>query len=162
MCPFLITIIMACLSEESRKEAPWNIMFADDVVICTPELKEAEEQLEERRKALEDRCMRVNRQKTEHLYCGGGYAEPARVKVQKEQLARVQVLKYLGSTVQENKGAEREVASWISAGWNSWKKVSGVLCGKKIPPKVKLKIYSNIVRPATLYGLKTVALQYAH
>ena len=32
------------MSEQFRKEAPWNMMFADDVVICAPELKEAEEQ----------------------------------------------------------------------------------------------------------------------
>ena len=59
--------------------------------------------------------------------------------------------------MQEDGGAEREVASRISAGWNSWRKVSGVLCDKKIPPKVKGKIH-NIVRPAMLYGLETVAL----
>ena len=29
------------------KEAPWNMMLADDVVICATELEEAEKQLEE-------------------------------------------------------------------------------------------------------------------
>ena len=32
-------------------------MFANDVVICAPKLEEAEDQLEEWRKALEDRGM---------------------------------------------------------------------------------------------------------
>ena len=158
LSPFLFTVIMDCMSEEFRKEAPWNMMFADDVVICAPELEEAEKQLEEWRKALEDRGMRVSRQKTEHLYFGGEDAEPARIKMQEEEVPRVQVFKYLGSTVQEDGGAEREVASRISAGWNSWRKVSGVLCDKKIPPKVKGKIHNTIVRPAMLYGLETVAL----
>ena len=78
--------------------------------------------------------------------------------MQEEEVPRVQMFKYLGSMVQEDGGAEREVASRISAGWNSWRKVSGVLCDKKIPPKVKGKIHNTIVRPAMLYGLETVAL----
>ena len=67
------------------------------------------------------------------------------------------MFKYLGSTVQEDGGEQREVASRISVGWNSWRKVSGVLCDKKIPPKTKGKIHT-IVRPAMLYGLETVVL----
>ena len=133
------------------------MMFVDDVVICAPELEEAEKQVEEWRKILEDRGMRVSRQKTEHLYFGGEDTEPARIKMQGEEVPRVQVFKYLGSMVQEDGDAEREVASRISAGWNSWRKVSGVLCDKKIPPKVKGKI-RTIVIPAMLYGLETVAL----
>ena len=54
---------MDCMSEKFKKEALWNIMFADDVVICAQELEEAEKQVEEWRKALEDRGMRVSRQK---------------------------------------------------------------------------------------------------
>ena len=34
----------------------------------------------------------------------------------------------------------------------------GVLCDKKITPKVKGKIHNTIVRPAMMYGLETVAL----
>ena len=119
--------------------------------------KEAEDQLEEWRKALEDRGMRVSQQKSEHLYFGGEDTKPARIKVQEEEVPRVQVFKYLESTVQEDGDTEREVASRISADWNSWRKVSGILCDRKIPPKVKGKIHNTIVSSAMLYGLETVA-----
>jgi len=33
-----------------------------------------------------------------------------------------------------------------------WKKASGVLCDKKIPLKLKEKVYHMVVRPALLYG----------
>ena len=36
--------------------------------------------------------------------------------------------KYFGSTVQEDEGSEKEVKKRIRAGWNSWRKVTGVLC----------------------------------
>ena len=40
----------------------------------------------------------------------------------------------------------------------SWKKVSGVLCDRKLSAKVKSKMYRSVVRPAMLYGMETVAM----
>ena len=40
----------------------------------------------------------------------------------------------------------------------SWRKVSGVLCNRKLSGKVKGKIYKSVVRPAMLYGMKTAAV----
>ena len=47
--------------------------------------------------------------------------------------------KYLGSTVGSDGRCEEEVRRIIQAGWMSWKKVSGVVCGKKLSAKVKGK-----------------------
>ena len=40
----------------------------------------------------------------------------------------------------------------------SWRKVSGVLCNRKLSAKVKGKMYKNVVRPTMLYGMETVAV----
>ena len=40
----------------------------------------------------------------------------------------------------------------------SWRKVSGVLCDRKLSAKVKGKMYKNVVRLALLYGMETVAV----
>ena len=40
----------------------------------------------------------------------------------------------------------------------SWKKVSGVLCGRKLSARVKGKMYKSVIRPAMLYGIETVAV----
>ena len=37
-------------------------------------------------------------------------------------------------------------------------KVSGVNCDRKLPARVKGKVYSSVVRPAMVYGLETVAV----
>ena len=38
------------------------------------------------------------------------------------------------------------------------KKVSGVICDRRLPARVKRKVYSSVVRPAMRYGLATVAV----
>ena len=64
----------------------------------------------------------------------------------------------LGSTVQESGGCETEVKKRVQAGWNGWRKVSGAICDKRLPARVKGKVYSSVVRPAMVYGLETVAV----
>ena len=42
----------------------------------------------------------------------------------------------------------------IQAGWMSWRKVSGVLCDRKLSTKIKGKMYKSVVRPNMLYGME--------
>ena len=70
----------------------------------------------------------------------------------------IKEFKYLGSTVQKSGGCEREVKKRVQAGWNGWRKVSGIICDRRLPARVKGKVYSSVVRPAMVYGLETVAV----
>ncbi|KAK3566904.1 hypothetical protein QTP86_004877 [Hemibagrus guttatus] len=81
------------------------------------------------------------------------------VRLQGEEVKKVQEFKYLGSTVQSNGECGKEVKKRVQAGWNGWRKVSGVLCDRKISARIKGKMYRTVVRPAMLYGLETVSLR---
>ncbi|KAK3553642.1 hypothetical protein QTP70_006763 [Hemibagrus guttatus] len=103
--------------------------------------------------------MKVSRSKTEYM-CVNEREGSGTVRLQGEEVKKVQEFKYLGSTVQSNGEYGKEVKKRVQAGWNGWRKVSGVLCERKIcDRRIKGKVYRTVVRPAMLYGLETVSLR---
>ena len=64
--PFPDCHLMDSLTENIRKEAPWQVMFADDVVLCAREKDMLELELEQWGESLEKRGMKVSRAKTEY------------------------------------------------------------------------------------------------
>ncbi|KAK3569482.1 hypothetical protein QTP86_031418 [Hemibagrus guttatus] len=105
---FLFAIVMDQLSEEVRQESPWTMMFADDIVICSESREQVEENLERWRFALERRGMKVSRSKTEYM-CVNEREGSGTVRLQGEEVKKVQEFKYLGSTVQSNGECAKEV-----------------------------------------------------
>ncbi|KAK3506329.1 hypothetical protein QTP70_005304 [Hemibagrus guttatus] len=120
--------------------------------------EEVEENLERWRFALERRGMNVSRSKTEYMSVNEREGSGT-VRLQGEEVKKVQEFKYLGSTVQSDGECGKEVKKRVQAGWNGWRKVSGVLCDRKISARIKGKVYRTVVRPAMLYGLETVSLR---
>ncbi|KAK3572660.1 hypothetical protein QTP86_001628 [Hemibagrus guttatus] len=158
LSPFLFAIVMDQLSEEVRQESPWTMMFADDIVFFSESREQVEENLERWRFVLERRGMKVSRSKTEYM-CVNEREGSETVRLQGEEVKKVQEFKYLGSTVQSNGECGKEVKKQVQAGWTGWRKVSGVLCDRKISARIKGKVYRTVVRPAMLYGLETVSLR---
>ena len=157
LSPFLFAVIMDRLTDEIRREPPRTMLFADDIVICEETGKKVERRLESWKYALERRGMKVSRSKTEYLCLNGGNDDET-VKIKDTKVPRLKEFKYLGSTVQERDSCEREVKKRVQAGWNGWRRVSGVICDRRLPARVKEKVYSSVVRPAMMYGLETVAV----
>ena len=84
------------------------------------------------------------------------------LKLQGEKVKKSKNFKYLGSTVSNDGRCEEEVRRRIQAGWMSWRKVSGVLCNRKLSTKIMGKMYKSVVRPAMLYIIETVAVTERH
>ena len=126
LSPFLFEVIMDRLTDEVRREPPWTMLFADDIVICE-EREEVERRLESWKYALERRGMKISRSKTKYLCINGGNDDET-VKMEDTKVPRVKEFKYLGSTVQESGNCKREIKKRVQAGWNRWRKVSGVIC----------------------------------
>ncbi|XP_047500839.1 uncharacterized protein LOC125046884 [Penaeus chinensis] len=85
----LFAVVMYCLTEEVRKSSPWDIMYVDDVVICTNDRETCEEKLEQWTRALERRGMKVSRTKTEYLNAGNGTQRVGSISLGGERIHRV-------------------------------------------------------------------------
>ena len=92
-------------------------------MLCSTRREEVERKLEEWRKAIEERGLKISRKKTEHWSSS-------------EQL-------------------DAEANHRVQSGWRNWKKVSGVVCDRKMKVKMKGKVYKTIVRPAMVNGVRS-------
>ena len=124
------------LTNEVRREPPWTMLFADDIVICEDTREEVGQRLESWKYALERRGMKVSRSKNKYLWINGGNNNKT-VKMEDTKVPRVKEFKYLRSTVQESGSCEREVKKGMQAGWNGWRRVSGVICDRRLLARVK-------------------------
>ena len=52
--------------------------------------------------------------------------------------------------MEEEGGMETEITKRVGAGLRNWKKCSGVLCDRRMPVKLKGKVYKTVIRPAML------------
>ena len=139
--PCLLAMAMDMITDELREEAPWTMMFADDMVTCSESKEQVEEKLESWRYASERRGKKVNRKKTEYTCVSERQDnDSGTVKIQGEEVAKEEDVKYLGSTVQSNGECGREVKKRVQAGWNEWRRMSGVLCDRRVPATVKVRV----------------------
>ena len=61
----------------------------------------------------------------------------------------------------ENGDLDAEMTHRIQSGWKNWKRISGILCDRRINVRVKEKVYKTVVRPAMMYGAETWAVKKA-
>ena len=54
---------------------------------------------------------------------------------------------------------DAEITNRIQSGWKNWKRVSGILCDRRISLRFKGKVYKTVVRPAMMYGAETCAVK---
>ena len=81
------------------------------------------------------------------------------VNIQVENLERVNTFKYLGATLADNGDLDAEMTHRIQSGWKKWKRISGIMCDRRISLRVKGKVYKTVVRPAMMYGAETCAVK---
>ena len=102
-------------------------------------------------------CVGKKMDKTKCL-CVNGENDKETGKMDDTKVPKVKEFKYLGLMVQDSGSCEREVKKRVQAGWNGWRKVSGVIFDRRLPARVKRKVYGLVVRQAMVYGLETVAV----
>jgi len=155
LSPFLFVLVLDAISKNFREGLPMELLFADDLVV----MADTEDQLQERWQrwqiGMEKVGLKVNTKKTEVMVSS---RNRTRIKITDrngEELNQVDKFKYLGTTLSEEGGSEMAVRARITAAWNKWRQCSGVLYDRKMPRKLKVKIYNTVIRPVLTYGAET-------
>ena len=68
-----------------------------------------------------------------------------------DKLYTVTTFKYLGSIFDSNRGVERDINNRVKLAWMKWKQLTGVLCDKKVPIKLKDKICKTVIKSTMAY-----------
>ena len=155
LSPLLFNIVFDVLTEQVRENPPWCVFYADDVILLAKSKDELQTKLERWRQVLESGGMRISRSKTEYMNTDLEGDQEETIVMDGNNLKRVTSFKYLGSMTQSSGDLDKEITHRIQAGWNNWRKVTGVVCDKRVPVKLKGKIHKTVVRPAMMYGLET-------
>ncbi|GJS17053.1 ataxia telangiectasia mutated family protein [Tanacetum coccineum] len=154
--PYLFSLILDEISRGIQEDVPWCMIFADDIVLIAESAKGLNSRLEKWRKALEDKGLRISRDKTEYLKCDFGRYEVVHQEVETRIGDRIlqpkESFRYLGLVFHRSGRVDDDVAHRIRAGWVKWRAASGVLCDRRIPLKLKGKFYRVAIRPTMLYG----------
>ena len=72
--------------------------------------------------------------------------------VRMQDVAKVDDFKYMDFTSLPHSPLLCTIKKRVQAGWNGWRRMSGVICDRRVPARVKAKVYKLAVRPAMLYG----------
>ena len=67
LSPYLFAMIMDVLAHGIKDLSPWCMLYADDIVLCGTRREVVENKLEEWRRAMEDRGLKININKTVYL-----------------------------------------------------------------------------------------------
>ena len=66
---------------------------------------------------------------------------------------------FLGSVIDKDGTIDSDVDLRVQAAWSSWRKLAGVLYDRKIPFRLKAKVYEAIIRPALTYESECWAMK---
>ncbi|KAG5572388.1 hypothetical protein H5410_062154 [Solanum commersonii] len=130
------------------------MLFADDIVLIDEMRNRVNVRLEVWRQTLESKGFRLSRNKTEYLGCKFSDVldeTDVEVRLATQIIPKKKVL-----------NIDDVVTHRIGVARRKWRLASGILCDKKIPPKLKGKFYRVVVRPALLYGVECWPVKNAH
>ncbi|EYC23525.1 hypothetical protein Y032_0015g2702 [Ancylostoma ceylanicum] len=116
---------------------------------------ETREELQAERQHWKDRLqrdgLRPNIERTKYMECGARI-EDGTTCVDGNDPMKVECFKYLGLRIASTGDILPDAIGRGNAAWMKWRRTTGIMCDKKMPIRLKCKVYRKVVRPVALYG----------
>ncbi|KAK6729417.1 hypothetical protein RB195_006458 [Necator americanus] len=113
----------------SKKQYPWTLLFADDVVLASETRDDLQKQVQSLKDRLQQNGLRLNVSKTEYTEVGPKI--DGLICVDGSEL-KMDCFKYLGSKVTSIGDIEQKGRARVNVAWKR-EMATGVLCDKKVP-----------------------------
>ncbi|KAJ8713557.1 hypothetical protein PYW07_013927 [Mythimna separata] len=105
---FLFNVVLEVVTANFQDQPPWLMMYADDIALVA---------------------------KTEYMSCGS--TDSNTIPISSDLITRSDTFRYLESVLHEFGNVADDVQARIDAAWAKWREVTGVVCDRKMPPKLK-------------------------
>nr|GEY37915.1 hypothetical protein [Tanacetum cinerariifolium] len=134
--PYIFALILDELSRGIQGNIPWSMVFTNDIVLVAESGDALNMRMKSGRNALEDKGLRISRDKTEYLRCDFGRYEAAHgeersVRIGGQILQPNESFRYLGLVIHRSGRIDEDVTHRIRNGWMRWRAASRVLCDKR-------------------------------
>ena len=162
LSPLLFILVMDYISKQVGGDRSKKLLYADDVALQADSEQELQRLVAGWSAALKAHGMKLSIDKTVVLAASVGDQKKLKVMVEGKQLEQVKSFKYLGGVVEERGTLDEEVKARIRSAGANWRKMSGIVYDRRMPMKLKSKVYKTVVRPVLLYGTETWAAKAEH
>ena len=157
LSPLLFIAVLDLISRKTVvKDAMKKLLYAQDLALVANGKQELQETMEEWNGLFTKNGLKLNLEKTEVLHIGHPRQE-LDIELEGKKLTQLDSFVYLGGAVCGDGNTEREVRRRVQAGANAWRAVEGV-ADRRISKRLKGKVMSTCVTPASLYGTETSTL----
>uniref|UniRef100_A0A914W303 Reverse transcriptase domain-containing protein n=1 Tax=Plectus sambesii TaxID=2011161 RepID=A0A914W303_9BILA len=150
LSPLLFVIVMDVITLDLQKLVLWTLLYADDVFLASDDREELQQQVQPWKDRLAHFGLRLNVQKTEYLMTD--QTAMTTIAADAISLPKTTAFKYLGSMIATDGSINADAKHQVNAAWLKWRASTGVLCDKRMPERLKLKIYCAVVLTVALYG----------
>ena len=160
MSAFLFILVLDTLANHIKTGTPWEIIFSDDVEIAGRTEEDLQGKLTKWQMGLASGGLKMSAEKSETMVMERKLETLVKIlDINGKELKQVDCFKYLGTVMETEGGSNKAVKQRVKSAWMKWREMSGVICDRKIPKKLKSKIYKSVLRPVMLYGAECWAMR---
>ncbi len=133
-----------------------NLSYADDIAVISNSVNGLQEYLDALSHHSSLVGLHINVGKTKCMSIDKEPLRDLRLKIYGKEIETVSEFVYLGHKLSRTNDGNVAVQHRIGLGWAAFQSNKFLLTSKRIPPKVKARIYNTYILPVVLYGLDCV------